>query len=73
MYRGEKGDCKMPLGITREEAAYILALIECDIIDAGGLKLLKNEWGTLIDFEGIIRQLEIIMEIGESSLDRKDI
>ena len=25
----------MPLGITREEAAYILALIECDIIDAG--------------------------------------
>ena len=32
MYHGEKGDYKMPLGITREEAAYILALIECDII-----------------------------------------
>ena len=73
MYRGEKRDYKMPLGISREEAAYILALIECDIIDAGGLKLLKNEWGTLIDFEGIIRQLEIIMTIGEFSLDRKDI
>ena len=73
MYRGEKGDCKMPLGISREEGAYILSLIECDIIDAGGLKPLKDGWGTLIDFEGIIRQLEIIMTIGESSLDRKDI
>ena len=73
MCHGEKGDYKMPLGISREEAAYILSLIECDIIDAGGLKSLKDKWGTLIDFEGIIRQLEIIMTIGESSLDRKDI
>lgn len=71
MYHGEKGDYKMPLGITREEAAYILALIECDIIDAGGLESLKEGWGTLIDFEGLIRQLEIIMAIGDSSLDRK--
>lgn len=63
----------MPLGITREEASYILGLIECDIIDAGGLKPLKDEYGTLIDFEGIIRQLEIIMAIGDSSLNRKDI
>lgn len=63
----------MPLGITREEAAYILGLIECDIIDAGSLKSLEEEYGTLIDFKGIITQLEIIMEIGDSSLDRKDI
>ena len=63
----------MPLGITREEASYILGLIECNIIDAGGLKHLKDDYGTLIDFEGIIRQLEIIMVIGDSSLDRKDI
>ena len=63
----------MPLGLTREEASYILGLIECNIIDAGGLKPLKDEYGTLIDFEGIIRQLEIIMAIGDSSLDRKDI
>lgn len=63
----------MPLGITREEAAYILGLIECDIIDAGSLKSLEEEYGKLIDFKGIITQLEIIMEIGDSSLDRKDI
>lgn len=63
----------MPLGITREEAAYILALIECDIINAGGLESLKNEYGALIDFDCIIRQLEIIMQIGDSALDRKDI
>ena len=63
----------MPLGITREEAAYILGLIECDIIDAGSLNSLEKEYGTLIDFKGIITQLEIIMEIGDSSLDRKDI
>ena len=63
----------MPLGITREEAAYILGLIECNIIDAGGLEPLKDKYGTLIDFECIIKQLEIIMTLGDSSLDRKDI
>lgn len=54
----------MNLGIRKEEAIYIKDIIYKDIMDYG-VKELKQLYGN-IDLEGILRQLEVIIQIGES-------
>ena len=64
----------MPLGLTREEAAYLLALIEFDIIKVGGIEKLKElPEMKFVDVDCLMRQLEIIIICGDSAKDRKDI
>lgn len=64
----------MPLGLTREEAAYLLSLIEFDIIKVGGIEKLKEfPEMRLVDVDCLIRQLEIIIICGDSAKDRKEI
>lgn len=62
----------MNLGLTKEEAAYLLTLIQFDILDAGGIQELKSEPGMkYIDVECLMRQLKIITMIGDSAKEKE--
>ncbi len=62
----------MPLGITAEEATYILFLIYQDIELFGGLENIKTKmFAKNIDFESLINQLKIIAQIGDKAEDNK--
>lgn len=54
----------MNFGIRREEAIFIRDLIISDINDYG-VKRLKKMYGN-IDLEGMLQQLDIIIELGDS-------
>ena len=54
----------MNFGIRREEAIFIRDLIISDINDFGE-KELKKMYGN-IDLEGMLQQLDIIIELGDS-------
>lgn len=54
----------MNFGIRREEAIFIRDLVISDINDYG-VERLKRMYGN-IDLEGMLRQLDIIIELGDS-------
>lgn len=61
----------MNLGLKKEEAMYLYDIIitHCKLI---GINNLKNLYGN-IDIEGILRQLQFIIELGDSIDEDKDL
>ena len=59
----------MNLGLRKEEAIYLYDTIisSCELIGINGL---KNYYGD-IDIEGILRQLQFIIELGDSINEEK--
>ncbi len=58
----------MNLGITAEEAAYLLTLIKEDIWTFGGIdKIKEKKFAKKIDFDSLIKQLQIIAIIGDKA------
>lgn len=57
----------MPLGINADEAAYFLFLLKQEICMFGGIENIKaKRFAKNIDFEGLMKQLEIIAQIGDN-------
>lgn len=61
----------MNLGLRKEEAMYLYDTIiaNCQLI---GINSLKNFYGD-IDIEGILTQLQFIIELGDSIDEDKDL
>lgn len=61
----------MNLGLRKEEAIYLYDTIIADC-ESIGINSLKNFYGD-IDIEGILKQLQFIIELGDSIDEDKDL